>query len=194
MKRPSVVIDSSVACAWHIPHEKHPFVDDILSAIENGQILGLAPKLWIFEIHNVLPKRMRKFRHLDMRIDAALDALMDATIDLRSYLPPLTQGDRSQLVVASWVEIDIEEVKNISSRVLTFVRKYPKISFYDAVYLDLAKQVQGELACLDGNLAKAAKEENVPLWIPDSVYTDWCRQKEDFEKKFHAEQSHSPNL
>jgi predicted nucleic acid-binding protein len=188
MKRPSVVIDSSVACAWHIPHEKHPVVDDILSEIENGRILGLAPKLWVFEIHNVLQKQMRKFRHADDRIDDALDALMDATIDLRSYLPPLTQSDRTQTVVASWVEIDIEEVKSVSSRVLVLVRKYPKISFYDAVYLDLAKQVEAELACLDGNLAKAAKEERVPLRIPDSVYDEWCRQKEAFEKRFHAEQ------
>lgn len=188
MKRPTVVIDSSVACAWHIPHEKHDFIDGILDALESGSIVGIAPKLWVFEVHNVIPKRMKKFNHEDALIDEALDTLLDVSIELKGHLPPV-QNDSNLALLAKWVELDTEAVKAFTSRVRGLVRKYPKIAFYDAVYLDLAKEFSGELACLDGNLAEAARKENVPLRVPEHVFVEWCDNKNAFEKAFKSSQT-----
>lgn len=183
--RPSIIIDSSVACAWHIPHEKHSFIDDILSKIALGELLAIAPKLWVFEVHNVLPKRVRKFDYPESVSNDALNALLESTIELKAYLPAIDRSKSAPFPLASSFElVDMDAVKVASLRVLELVRKYPQISFYDAVYLDLAKQENATLACLDDHLAKAAKAENVPLFIPIEVYDEWRANKAAWEKEF----------
>jgi predicted nucleic acid-binding protein len=129
-----LVIDASVVAAWHFPDERSAEGDSILARLESD--LGRMPFLWWFEVRNVLLIGERRGRTAREHTEPFLDFLRGLPIEL-APLP--------------------EELA-----VLRLARRH-QLSFYDAVYLELAQRERIALATLDRALARAAVAEGVPL-------------------------------
>ncbi len=131
-----LVVDASMALAWIFNDEDQSRVEAALERLkEDGAVV---PQLWLLEIRNALLSAGRRGRISPEEIGERLDAL--------NGLPIQTDGD-----------------PNYPSA-FDLARKHG-LSFYDALYLELAKRQGAELATLDRALAHAAASEGVPLWV-----------------------------
>ncbi len=129
------VLDASVTACWLMPDETHPLAASTRGRLANDH--ALVPRIWWFEIRNLLVTNERRGR-----IDA----------------------DKSNRALAILRRLPIEFDRGIDEEaVLGIARRY-RLSVYDAAYLELARRERIALATLDSALAKAARAENVQLF------------------------------
>ena len=127
-----LVIDASIAAAWIIEDEHHPVADAVLETLETEQ--GIVPQIWHFEIRNVLVVSERRGRTTITHNQRHLDAINSMTI----------QTDQNP---------DLNTT-------IQLARKH-NLTFYDALYLELAIRRNARLATLDSALLRAAEREGL---------------------------------
>ena len=127
------VVHASVVVAW-LFDEEEPRADRALERLEEDGTL--VPQMWRLEIRNSLLTAERCGRLSAVEVKERLDALRS--------LPIRTDE-----------EPDLQSAFNLA--------RAHGLSFYDALYLELAKREGAELATLDGALDQAAVAEGVPL-------------------------------
>ena len=127
------VLDASVAVAWLLGEEEAR-AEMALVHLEDNE--ALVPHLWHLELCNCLLVATRHGRFTVDGPTERLNALRDLPVRTDSE-PDLT---------------------------LAFVlAERHGLSFYDAVYLELAKRHTAPIATLDKTLARAAEAEGLPL-------------------------------
>jgi predicted nucleic acid-binding protein len=134
----SFVVDPSVALAWLLPDESSARADAVRKEIEDGGEAWI-PSHWWLEIANGLLMAERRGRISPDKVSHAL-TLINAL--------PLEEDDNT--------------AEQVPGRTLSLARKHD-LTIYDAVYLELAQRRGATLATFDGQLAKAAKKEKVPV-------------------------------
>ena len=129
-----LVVDASVALVWLFDDEDQPGAERALDRLEEDG--AVVPQLWHLEIRNSLLTAERRGRISLDEIDERLDALSDLPIQIDE-------------------DPDLRSAFDLGRR--------HGLSFYDALYLELAKRQRAELATLDRALSRAAASEGVPL-------------------------------
>ena len=129
-----LVVDASVVLAWLFDDEEEPRADRVLERLEEDG--ALVPHLWHLETRNTLLIAERRGRLSATGVKERLDALKG--------LPIRTDE-----------EPDFQSAFDLA--------RAHRLSFYDALYLELAKRESADLATLDGALGRAAVAEGVPL-------------------------------
>ena len=130
----NLVVDASVSAVWIIEDENHPVADLALEAVYDNNVI--VPQLWHYEIRNVLLVAERRGR--------------------------VRQGHLSRYIVAiNRLPIRTDENPDLDT-VMALARKH-NLTFYDAVYLEVALRRSAELATLDRSLARAAEAEEVSV-------------------------------
>ena len=132
-----LVIDASVAAAWLFDDEDDRRAAAALTRIETDA--ALVPQLWHLEVRSALLAAERRGRIRAGEIDERLRFLL-------------------QLPVQTDAEPNLADA-------LALARKH-RLSFYDALYLELARRRGAALATLDAALARAAAAEEVPAIGP----------------------------
>ena len=128
------VLDASVAIAWLFDDESDPRADFFLTRLENEP--ALVPQHWILEVRNALLVGERRGR---IRADEVDERLINLKV-----LPVPTDS-----------EPDFE--------VAFALARAHRLSFYDAIYLELARRQGLPLATLDDRLGQAALAEGLSL-------------------------------
>ena len=129
-----LVVDASVVVAWLFDDEEEPRADSVLERLKEAG--ALVPQLWHLETRNSLLMAERRGRMSEGEVKERLDALKG--------LPIRTDEDP-----------DLQSAFDLA--------RAHGLSFYDALYLELAKRASAELATLDGPLGRAAVSEGVAL-------------------------------
>ena len=137
-RRPSlvsgIVIDASIAADWLLDDEFDPTAAAALSRpMQDG---GIVPHLWHAEVHNALLTAERRGRVSPENVQNRLHGL-------------------SRLPIRTDVEPDLDVAMNLP--------RNHGLSFYYALYLELAKRLNAELVTLDQPLAQAAATEGLSL-------------------------------
>ena len=133
------VADASVAIGWVHPAQATTRTAAMLDAIAEGATLEV-PALWPLEVANALIVLVRRRKLSEEECQTGLGWLRG--------LP---------------VRIDPEAASLAFSRLSELAATH-QLSVYDAAYLELAQRRKLALACQDGPLRKAAKQEGVGLW------------------------------
>ena len=128
------VLDASVAACWAFEDESHPLAELALERLRTEP--ALVPALWWFELRNVLVVNERRDRLTETVTAAFLRAV-------------------------ARLDIAIDRTPD-SAAVLALARAH-RLSVYDAAYLELAQRAAAPLATLNAALARAARDEGVPL-------------------------------
>ncbi len=128
------VVDASVALAWILEDEDDPRANRILDRL--AEDVALVPRLWHLETRNALITVERRGRLSEREIKERLGTLNSI---------PIQTDDEPDFQAA-----------------FDLARKHG-LPFYDALYLELAKRRDAELATLDRALGRAATAEDVPL-------------------------------
>ena len=131
-----LVLDASITASWLLGDELDPRAVAALDLLRHAG--AFVPQLWQYEVRNVLLVAERRDRLLKEQTEERLDSLKG--------LP---------------IFIDREPDLHVA---LDMAREHD-LSFYDALYLELAKRRRAALATLDAKLARAALTEGlqVPL-------------------------------
>ena len=127
-----IVFDASLVANWLLDDERHPRAVAAVSRLD--EVPGLVPQLWHYEIRNVLLVAMRRQRaSADMaaRHLATIDSLPFETDTAAEFGPTFSLAMKHSL------------------------------SFYDALYLELACRRRAILATFDARLLNAARSEGV---------------------------------
>ena len=130
----ALVLDASIAVAWLLPEQDASIAEPVLLRLESDE--ALVPQLWHLEVRNSLLVASRRGR---LSADAPTERL-DALRDL-----PIRTDSGLDLSIA-----------------FVLAQKHG-LSFYDAVYLELAKRHSAPIATLDKALARAAGLEGLPV-------------------------------
>jgi len=130
------VLDASVVGCWCFQDENDVRADAAWDLLEHDRESALVPLHWWFEIRNVALHGERRGRLTEDYIS--------------SFFPILTRFSINYAPLP------------VHAAVLTLARRH-RLSFYDAVYLELAKREELALATLDNELIKAATLEGVRL-------------------------------
>ena len=128
------VLDASVAAAWLLEQQASSRADLALARLEEEA--ALVPQLWHLEVRNCLLVASRRARLTTGVAAQRLEALRGL---------PIRTDTKPDLAVA-----------------LTLAERH-RLSFYDAIYLELAKRRAAPIATLDKALAQAAAAQGVPL-------------------------------
>jgi predicted nucleic acid-binding protein len=128
----SLVIDASVAAAWLFDDELHTGANALLARLYDG--LVFVPQHWHFEVRNALLVGERRGRITSEQTSTSL-----------SYL--------SELPLHTDTEGDLDASFDMA--------RSHGLSFYDAIYLELARRRQAALATLDSRLNRAALAEGL---------------------------------
>lgn len=131
------VLDCSAALSWLFEDESSPMIDSLLDALPTST--AIVPDLWYIELANSLNVAIKRKR-LDVK---KVEQIIDRVLLLPIHVSSIHSND-----------------------VLTRVRKLAKqhgLSVYDAVYLDLALQLQMPLATLDEKLKTSAHQEGIAV-------------------------------
>ena len=131
-----IIVDASATAAWIFDDENSPYADTVFELVKaNG---ALVPQFWHIEMRNVLLSGERRNRITARQADQHLASLLAL---------PLRIDDGLDLAT-------------------TFIlaRAYG-LSFYDAIYLELARRHNAMLATLDGRLTIAANAEGLFLVV-----------------------------
>lgn len=128
-----LVLDASVAVAWLLGEQDSSTVEPVLLRLESDE--ALVPQLWHLEVRNSLLVASRRGRLSPDAPTERLDALRDL---------PIRTDSGCDLSLA-----------------FALAQKH-NLSFYDAVYLELAKRNRAPIATLDKALARAAGIEGLP--------------------------------
>jgi len=128
------VLDASVTASWFLPDEND---EDAWEAWKRSETEDVwVPLHWWFEVRNMMLVGERRNRISQMLTVNALDRL--------SVLP-----------------ITVEPRPD-EGAVFELARRH-RLTFYDAVYLELAQRRKASLATLDNALIEAAGVERVPI-------------------------------
>ena len=128
-----LVIDASIAAAWLFDDEDDRRAAAALTRIETDA--ALVPQLWHLEVRSALLAAERRGRIRADEIDDRLRFLQE--LPVRTDAEP-NLGDAFALA------------------------RTRRLSFYDALYLELARRRGAALATLDAALARAAAAEGIP--------------------------------
>ena len=128
------VLDASVAVAWLLSEKTASKAERALSRLEDDE--ALVPHLWHLELRNGLLVAPRRGRLTADELTERLNALRG-------------------LPIRTDTEPDL-------SLAFVLAEKHG-LSFYDAVYLELAIRHSAPVATLDRTLARAADAEGLPL-------------------------------
>ena len=128
------VIDASFTTAWLLPDESNPRVNALMTRVETEG--GIVPQHWHFEVRNALLMAERRGR------------IAMGTIGMR-------------LRRLSRLSIDTDQSPNLDNA-LDLARKH-MLTYYDALYLELALRRGAQLATLDNALERAATAEGVAM-------------------------------
>ena len=129
-----LVVDASVVIAWLFDDEEEPRSDRVLKRLEEAG--AFVPQLWHLETRNSLLTAERRGRLSASEVNERLDALK---------VLPIQTDEEPDLQVA----FDLARIHGLS--------------FYDAIYVELARRLSAELATLDAALGRAAAAEGIPL-------------------------------
>lgn len=129
-----LVVDASVSASWLFDDEDDPRADQALKSLEDAP--GLVPQLWHYEMRNIMLVARRRSRLTQDGMIARISALAD--------LPLETDNDP-----------DLDHALALAEA--------HTLSFYDALYLELALRRQARLSSLDGRLLEAARAEGVTI-------------------------------
>lgn len=131
-----LVIDASVGVAWLLPDESNTRADDAYSIVlSDGGIVTLH---WHFEMRSALLRAERRGRLNANETDAHLLRLAEIATE----------------------RLETDESPNLDTAFL-LARRH-SLSFYDALYLELALRRNIPLATLDSALDRAASAEGLP--------------------------------
>ncbi len=129
-----LVLDASIVSDWLLDDEFDPRASTALTRFrQDGAVV---PQLWHYEVRNALLSAERRGRISKSGTAERLDSLR--------RLPILTDQ-----------EADLKAAFDLA--------REHGLSFYDALYLELAKRRKAPLATLDIQLARAATAERVEL-------------------------------
>ena len=131
-----LILDASVAAAWLFSDETEPRADAVLARL--AEYGAFVPQLWHLEIRNVLLVAERRGRISMDETEELLDALSELPI----------QTDTTPDLAAAFA-----------------LARGHGLSFYDALYLELAQRLSGALATLDAQLARAAAAQGLALSV-----------------------------
>ncbi len=131
------IVDASVAGAWLLPDEDHPFASEMVNRLADED--AVAPELLQHEIRSILLSAEKRGR-------IAEDMVYTALTRFRAL--PLRLVTRSE-----------------DSEVIRVARRH-QLSAYDAAYLALALTESLPLATLDRKLAGAARAEGAIVLGP----------------------------
>jgi predicted nucleic acid-binding protein len=131
----NLVLDASMAASWCFPDERTDLTQRLLNDLA-GPEAAAAPRMWAYEIRNVVLRGVRQERLGHKDADAFLESLTGLRIRLLD--PPY------EAVFRTGVQFDL--------------------SFYDAAYLELAVREHLPLATLDKSLRRAARAANVRVY------------------------------
>ena len=132
----AIVVDASVSAVWLLEDEDHPTADAAYQFLETGEVI--VPQMWHFEIRNVLLTSCRRQRIPADDIQTYLHLVND--LGIQTDIGP-DYGETMQLALT----------KNLT--------------FYDALYLELAIRRNAQLATLDSSLAEAASTQGVLMSV-----------------------------
>ena len=126
------VLDASIAAAWLFDDESEPSANSLLIRLQEWE--AVVPQHWHLEVRNALIVGERRGRIRPNEVDERLTDL--GTLPVRTDLEP-----------------DFDAALRLA--------RLHGLSFYDAVYLELARRYGLPLATLDGDLGAAAVVEGV---------------------------------
>jgi predicted nucleic acid-binding protein len=129
-----MILDASITGVWLFDDELDPRADVAMTRLEDG--MALVPQLWHVEVRSVLLVAERRGRIRAGEVDERLLWL--------GGLPIQTDA-----------QPDLDTALSLS--------RTHGLSFYDAVYLELAQRRQATLATLDAALGRAATAEGLML-------------------------------
>ena len=132
----TIVVDASFTLAWLLDDETDPRADNALNRLNEDE--ALVPQLWHLETRNGLLTANRRGRLNADEVNNRLNSLKGL---------PIRTDDRPDFQVAFELA------------------KLHTLSFYDAVYLELATRQDAELATFDEALSIAASAEGVTLAV-----------------------------
>ena len=127
------ILDASVAGAWLLEETTNPLAERTLVLLEDDE--AAVPHIWHLEVRNCLLVALRRGRIESSGLAERLAALYS--------LPVRTDTDT-----------DLDIAFALAER--------HGLSFYDAVYLELAKRRFAPLATFDKALGRAAAAERLP--------------------------------
>ncbi len=153
----AIVIDAAVSASWLLGDEDDPRAGRALTALEERA--GIVPQLWHFEMRNILLVAHRRDRITRDGMAERVFALADLSLE--------TDG-----------EPDLDRVLALAD--------VHRLSFYAALYLDLAVRRGAELASLDLRLLEAATSAHLGV-LPVKATIRERRQR-------HLKGRHSPGL
>jgi predicted nucleic acid-binding protein len=131
----NLVLDASMAASWCFPDERTDLTQRLLNELA-GPAAAAAPRMWAYEIRNVVLRGVRQDRLGHGDAETFLESL--TALRIRLLDPPYAA------VFQTAVRYDL--------------------SFYDAAYLELAAREHLPLATLDKQLRRAATAANVALY------------------------------
>jgi predicted nucleic acid-binding protein len=131
----NLVLDASMAASWCFPDERTDLTQRLLNDLA-GPEAAAAPRMWAYEIRNVILRGVRQERLGHRDAAAFLQSL--TALQIRLLDPPYNA------VFQAAVRFDL--------------------SFYDAAYLELAVRENLPLATLDKQLRRAALAANVAVY------------------------------
>jgi predicted nucleic acid-binding protein len=137
----TVVLDSNVAVALALDAGRGPAVEERLREWEDTDEGLHAPSLFRFEVANALTRNI---------VAGAIDS-----VDARAAW---------QRIAA--IEINLHGLQD-GPAVIEVARKLKRESAYDASYIALAQELDGELWTLDGPLARNAAGADLPVRLID---------------------------
>ncbi len=129
-----LVVDASVVAAWLFDDENDPLAARAFALL--GHADAIVPQLWHIEMRNILLVAHRRGRLTAAVLRSRLAALPD--------LPLLTDHEPDMTAAFALAE-------------------HHGLSFYDALYLELAQRSSAVLASLDRRLCRAATAEGITV-------------------------------
>ena len=133
------VLDASVAAAWFFEDEAEAYTAAVLESLTDWE--AVVPSLWPLEVANVLLVAERRKR--------CSEAEAVRFVELLESLPITTDDDTARRAL---------------NRTYQLAREYGLTS-YDAAYLELAMRLGVPLATMDRQLADAATNAGVTIFL-----------------------------
>ena len=129
-----LVLDASIAVSWVLHDEFDARSHHVLALLRQDE--GIVPQHWHYEIRNALLVAERRGRATVSETEERLDSL-------------------DELPLRTDQQADLQEALRLA--------RAHRLSFYDALYLELAKRRFSVLATLDTELAQAATSEGLEV-------------------------------
>ncbi len=129
-----LILDASVAAAWAFDEESQPLAAHALQLVRASG--AIAPAIFWYEVRDVLLVNERRGRLSLQQTALYLDNIAQLSIMIDDRRPE------------TWAFA---------------LARLHRLTFYDAAYLELAQRLELPLATLDGELARAARREKIPL-------------------------------